>query len=176
LQQEIKQAITHSAVGFYWLRIVTIFLHRPLRHLGGHNPRLFRKDRGRWTNDAVHEQVETVAGQRLRLGDTSSRVLPTPLLHHSHETIVSYRARMHEYTSSDADAMSRIHRHRSGRPVKPSWFLPWYLSSRQFIKLYGYRRGFLDGYAGLLWCFYSSYYEWEMAQKYKEKVKSNVKK
>lgn len=165
LQKSVLQAID-SPVDFYWLRIVTVFLGKPLKHLYGHNPRLFRKAAGHWTNDKVHEQVATRSGQRLRLGETSSKIIPEPLIHHSHATVASYIKKMHRYTTLDAQQMKATGQHRSGRSVKKSWLLPWQLASRQFVKLYLYRQGFLDGYAGFMWSLLSAWYEYEMGRKF----------
>lgn len=155
-----------SRKDFYWLRIVTIFLGKPLTHLFGHNLRLFKKSAGRWTDQAVHEQIKTAAGQPITLGDSAAGLLIQPLLHYSHPTVASYRKRMNRYTTLDADEMLKHDRHRSGRSVKPAWWLPAYLAARQFLKMYFYKRGFLDGYAGLIWCALSSQYEYGMAKKY----------
>lgn len=166
LAKEIIAVINQPTRDFYWLRITTIFLGKPLRHLSGHNLRLFKKDCGQWTDEAVHEQVENKHGQIIKLGDQRSSILTAPLLHHSHSTISSYLAKMRHYTTLDARQMRRASRHRSGRSVKPSFFLPYHLALKQFVKLYFYRRGCLDGYAGFTWCLLSSYYEFEMAKKY----------
>lgn len=173
LAAEVKAATDNSTVDFYWLKIVTVFLGRPLSHLFGHNPRLFRKSAGQWTGGLVHEQVERYANHRedndyrlIRLDDRFSKVLTAPLLHHSHSSIKSYIKKMHRYTTLDAEQMKRGGRHRSGRPVKASSLLPYQLAARQLIKLLFYRRGILDGYAGIIWCLLSSYYEYEMATKF----------
>ena len=166
LKKEIINTINNPAKDFYWLRIVTVFLKRPLTHLYGHNPRLLKKDAGVWTNARVHEQVELNNKQILKLGDEHSEVIKTPLLHHSHSTIKSYLNKMHTYTTLDAKQMNKTGRHRSGQQVKPSFILPYYLSFKQFIKLYFYRQGFLDGHKGFVWCILSAYYEFEMAKKY----------
>lgn len=173
LGREIQHTIAQPRVDFYWLRIVTIFLGHPLHHLYGHNPRLFKKASGQWTASPVHEQVERYADrnetadfQLIKLDDRFSRVLNAPLLHYSHQTIGSYLKKMYHYTALDATHMAQTGRHRSGRPVKLSVFLPWQLAARQFLKLAVYRRGLLDGWAGFMWCTLSSYYEYEMAKKY----------
>lgn len=166
LAQEILELIQNPSKDFYWLKIVTVFLHRPLRHLFGHNPRLFRKAQGSWTGYKVHEQVQTNDGQKITLEDNLSAVLHAPLLHHSHQTIAAYLKRMAEYTALDAQQMAVYNRHRSGRPVRPVWWLPHYLATRQFAKMYLYKKGLLDGYAGLMWSLLSAYYEWTMAKKY----------
>lgn len=167
LQRAIQNALTAPVTDFYWLRIVTIFLGKPLQHLYGHNPRLFKKSAGQWSAAPVHEQVVRNDGSLLTLGDVFSQVITEPLLHHSHTTLASYFSSMHRYTSLDAEYLKRTGKHRSGMPVRPSWWLPWYLSMRQFLKLVLYRRGWQDGISGWLWCIVSAYYEWEMAQKFR---------
>ena len=178
LAAEIRTTINNPTVDFYWLRIVTVFLQRPLHHLFGHNPRLFRKSAGQWTGDAVHEQVERPAEgidsanyTLVHLDDRFSKILVTPLLHHSHQTVASYLKKMHRYTTLDAERMIKTGRHRSGRPVRASLWLPWYLAFRQGLKLAFYRRGILDGWAGIMWCVLSGYYEYEMARKFNAKAK-----
>lgn len=166
LAQEIAKTLASPNVDFYWLCIVTVFLGKPLYHLYGHNARLFKKSAGHWSNETVHEQVETRDGSQIKLGDNQSQILSQPLLHHSHSTVSSYLERMHQYTTLDAQQMSLTGQHRSGRPIQPSWFLPWRLAIRQFIKLVFYRGGWHDGWVGLTWCYLSAYYEYEMAKKY----------
>lgn len=179
LAQEIKSTINQwndntKEPKYFWFKIVTIFLGKPLNHLYGHNLRLFKKGTAKWTDAKVHEQVVRVNNETMEqfnnstinLNDTDTTILSNPLLHHSHVTISSYLKKMHHYTSLDAEEMAQTDRHRSGRTMSASWTLPWHLSARQFIKLYLYRKGILDGYAGLMWSLLSSYYEFEMAQKY----------
>ena len=102
----------------------------------------------------------------MKLGDNKSAQLTEPLWHYSHATIRSYLDKMHRYTTLDAEQMVQTGKHRSGRPVEPEAHLPWELAARQFVKMYVYKKGFLDGSAGLIWCALSAYYEWEMGYKY----------
>ena len=166
LQQSIIKTINNPEKDFYWLRIVTTFLGRPLNHLFGHNPRLYRKSKGSWTNAKVHEQVENEDRKLISLGDNKSGIITSPLLHHSHTSIASYLKKMHHYTTLDAQQMKKTHLHRSGRSIIASPLLPIRLAARQFLKLLIYRKGILDGYPGLIWCILSAYYEFEMANKY----------
>ncbi len=166
LARTIEQTITNPSFDFYWLRIVTYFLNHPLNHLYGHNPRLFRKSAGHWTDDNVHEQVADLTGHRLFLGDNRSGLIVEPLLHYSHPTIKSYLNKMQHYTTLDAKQMFTTNQHRSGKPVSPSFILPYRLGLKQLIKLLFYRRGILDGYSGIVWSILSAYYEYTMAKKY----------
>ena len=176
LAAAIERTIKNPQRDFYWLRLITVFLGRPLLHLYGHNPRFFRKSAGRWTDAKVHEQVERLsapsredpAGRRgiLSLGDKHSEILTEPLWHYSHTTVKSYLDKMHQYTTLDAEQMVRTGKHRSGTSMEPAVLLPWYLAVKQFVKMYFYKQGFLDGSAGLIWCALSAYYEWEMGYKF----------
>lgn len=166
LRAAIMAAMHTDRYPVYWLRIVTWFLRRPLRHLYGHNPRLFRKSAARWTAASVHEQVVLNDGTPVKLGDTASGLIAEPLQHHSHATVRAYLNRMHRYTTLDAKEMQRTGRHRGGQAVRPSPLLPWRLAAKQLFKLLIYRRGLLDGWPGIVWSFLSAYYEWEMARKY----------
>ncbi len=170
LRELIIQAMAKPDKDFYWLRIVTVFLGRPLWHLYGHNPRLMRRASGQWNDGKVHEQVETNMGERIALGDEHSAVLKAPLMHYSHPTVQSYLAKMHGYTTLDAQEIARTGHHRSGRHIRPSYLMPPWLAARQFLKLFLYRRGVLDGPAGWLWCVLSGYYEFEMGRKYLAKI------
>lgn len=173
LWEEIKKATSKPEAGFYWLKIVTVFLGRPLAHLYGHNLRLFKKTAGRWTDAKVHEQVSDNDGEIIKLGGKKSRVLKNPLWHHSHPTIASYLQTMREYTRLDAQNMVKNHRHRSGRPARPVFWLPWWLAGRQFLKLLFYRQGWRDGKAGFIWCLLSGYYEYEMGRIYLDLSRHN---
>ena len=166
LAKEISKTVAHPEQDVYWMRIVTTFLHRPLRHLYGHNPRLFRKAAASWTTSAVHEQVILTSGQQVTLGDNASGLITEPLLHHSHPTVQSYLQKMHRYTTLDAQQIKKTGKHRSGKPITANWALPYRLAARQLVKLLFYRRGILDGLPGILWCTLSAYYEYEMAKKF----------
>lgn len=167
LAQAIKQGIEDPAYDFYWLRIITVFLGKPLQHVYGHNPRLFKKSKGQWSDQHVHEQVWHVDEEvTISLGDEHSSVIPEPLLHYSHPSITSYLKKMHRYTDLDAQEMAKTGKHRSGRTVTRTFLLPGYLAIRQCLKLLLYRRGILDGIPGIIWSLLSGYYEWEMARKY----------
>lgn len=166
LAQQISLTLESPKKDFYWVKILTTFLGRPLNHLSAYNMRLFRKSAGHWADIKVHEQVQTTTGQKLKFRDSISEKLENPILHHSHRTIASYLERMHRYTTLDAEQMAKDNHHRSGRAIQPVWWLPYYLSKRQFIKLYFYKKGFLDGYTGFMWSLLSGYYEYVMAKKY----------
>src|SRR5207247_1272985 len=49
LAREIQAVLAQPAADVCWLRIVTYFPGRPLSHLTGHNPRLFRRTAAEWS-------------------------------------------------------------------------------------------------------------------------------
>ena len=152
---------------FYWIRIVTTFLGKPLHHIYGHNPRLFKKDSGRWNSAHVHEQVEHIDEQiNIKLGDQHSEVIKEPILHYSHDSIKSYLEKMHKYTTLDAKEMKNTGAHRNGKKIKSPFLLPTRLAVKQILKLLFYRGGVLDGIPGIIWSLLSGYYEYEMGKKY----------
>lgn len=162
LQAAIVSALKAPTTDFYWLRIVTVFLGKPLLHMFGHNPRLFKKSAGQWTNSQVHEQVVTNSGQSIKLHDELSQVIAEPLWHHSHPTVASYLQTMRQYVQLDAAQMQATHKHRHGFAVQLIWWLAPYLAARQFVKLYFLKSGWRDGGAGFMWATLSAYYEWAM--------------
>lgn len=173
LAQEIRRVIVKPRHNVYWLKIIDIFAGYRLSHLHGHNPRLLRKGQAAWNNAPVHEEVVLRSGQHVKLGDAASAVLEQVILHHSYNSVAAYLKKMHKYTTLDAERTAASGLHRSGRPVKPWFGLPFILSTRQFIKLLLYRRGVLDGVGGILWSLLSAYYEWELAWKYMAIIRSN---
>lgn len=168
LKQEIitiNQSPTHPV---YWVTVEDIFLGRRLRHLVGHNPRLLQKNAATWNANPVHEQlVYADTKEIVKYKDGRSSEITAPIIHHSHETVVSYLTKMHRYTSLDAQKMQSTGTHRSGRKITNSWLLPYMLGLRQFAKLLIYRKGILDGWQGVAWCVLSAYYEFEMGKKYR---------
>lgn len=113
------------------------FLGRYLKHGEGYpdwSLRLFDRRQARWSNDAVHEKVETTSAIGELRGD---------LLHDSAESIASYLTKQNRYTSLAAEVALKAGK-RSGftRLV----FSPLL----RFIKFYIIRQGFRDGLPGLI--------------------------
>ncbi|RMF19735.1 MAG: glycosyltransferase family 2 protein, partial [Gammaproteobacteria bacterium] len=113
------------------------FMGRWLRHGEGYpdlSLRLFRKSRGRWSTDPVHEKV-MLEGQAGRLtGD---------LMHESEETLGQYLAKQNRYTDLQAEQLrARGKRYSTAKLLLSPLF--------RFIKFYVFRLGFLDGVPGLV--------------------------
>ena len=113
------------------------FLGRYLKHGEGYpdwSLRLFDRRQARWSDDAVHEKVET----QCRVGD-----LPGDLLHESAESLAAYLTKQNRYTTLAADmAFAAGKRAGFARIV----FSPLV----RFIKFYFVRQGFRDGLPGLI--------------------------
>jgi glycosyltransferase involved in cell wall biosynthesis len=137
LAASIRETLAAPAHDGYELCRCNRFLGRWLRHGEGYPDwtlRLFRRSRGRWTDDAVHERVAcTGAVGRLR-GD---------LLHDSAESLERYLDKQNLYSTLQAQAMAQ-------RGEIASW---WKLAASplaRFLKFYFFRLGLLDGVPGLV--------------------------
>lgn len=179
LAEEIKKMTQNPASNFYWLKIVTSFLGRPLNHSAGNNLRLFKRGHAEWDKKEIHEQVVRAHDKSvIKFGDSDSGILSATLTHHGHyATLKDYLERQEKYSSKDADEILKNGTDRQGRTVKFNRSNPIsvlnFLYSRAvktFIKKYFLRRGFLDGWEGFLWSFFSAQYEYKMCRKYLRKL------
>ncbi len=104
--------------------------------------RLFRREKGRFEERAVHEKV-VVQG--------SAGYLKHPLEHFTYVSVSDYLRRMERYSGLAAHEMAR-----QGR--QPRWH---HLALRPlftFIKMYGLKLGFMDGRAGFFLAISYAYY------------------
>ncbi|HEC26118.1 MAG TPA: glycosyltransferase family 2 protein [Gammaproteobacteria bacterium] len=113
------------------------FMGRWLRHGEGYpdiSLRLFNRQHARWSNDAVHEFVQT---------DVSTGTLKGDLLHDSAASLASYLEKQNQYTSLQAEKM-----YQAGKTAGVGKMLlnPLF----RFFKFYLFRLGFLDGVPGLV--------------------------
>lgn len=109
---------------------------RWIKHLGwypDYTLRLFRRGQGRFRERQVHEEVE-VAGP---VG-----FLHTPLEHFSYNNLEEYAARQDRYARLAAQEMRQ-----AGRRPRPGELL--WRPALTFLKLFVWKRGFLEGALGL---------------------------
>ncbi len=148
LKQEIKQTINNpQAKNGYYLPRKNWFLTRFLTK-GGQYPdyviRLFKKDKGHFPCESVHEQI-TIKG--------SIGHLKNDLLHYSDPNFARYMTRFNRYTDLDA----KLLHHQSQKPhllmainyliIKPTiWFISTYFR----------HKGFVDGLPGFIFSLMSS--------------------
>ncbi len=113
------------------------FMGRWLRHGEGYpdlSARLFNRKFARWSNDKVHETVQTEVPVARLKGD---------LLHDSAASLSSYLEKQNLYTSLQAEKMYQAGKQAGAGKLL---FNPLF----RFFKFYFFRLGFLDGVPGLV--------------------------
>jgi (heptosyl)LPS beta-1,4-glucosyltransferase len=153
LARRIKELVTDpGAADGYRVPRKNMFWGAWVRHGGlypDHQLRLFRRGAGRFAENAVHESVQ-VAGR--------VETLTEPLLHQSYRDLEDFVQRSNRYSTLAArDWLAR------GRPVSLGDLVAKPLG--RFLAMYVARRGFLDGWRGLvLAILYSEYVFLRMAK------------
>ena len=137
LQASINNALKIPLTATFRFPRCNRFLGRYLKHGEGYpdwSLRLFDRRQARWSDDAVHEKVETQSATGELKGD---------LLHDSAESLASYLTKQNRYTSLAADmALAAGKRATFGRLALSPII--------RFIKFYFIRQGFRDGLPGLI--------------------------
>ena len=137
LRAEIERAIVADGADAYDMPRLSTFCGRPMRHSGwypDHVLRLFRRGRGRFSDDIVHEHV---------VCDGRVGRLKEPLLHDPVGRLEDALSRMDRYSTAGAAMLVA-----SGRRVSFMTGIAHGLYA--FLKTYVLRRGFLDGREGFL--------------------------
>lgn len=104
--------------------------------------RLFDKRRGNWGNKAIHERVEL---------NGPMGTLKNDLLHYPYRSLAEHLSTMDRYTSIMAESMHSRGKKASLRHIVIN---PWV----RFIKYYFIKRGFLDGWRGLVIAYLAAQY------------------
>lgn len=142
LRQSIQRTLQNapSEMAGYRMPRCNYFLGRYLRHGEGYpdlSLRLFHRHRANWNTEPVHEGVEGLTpGAQFGLLDGD-------LLHHSAESLNQYLNKQNRYTEIQASM-------QAARGKWPSTGKLVLSPLVRFIKFYVLRRGFLDGWAGLV--------------------------
>jgi glycosyltransferase involved in cell wall biosynthesis len=137
LQASIENALQAPSTGAYRFARCNRFLGRYLRHGEGYpdwSLRLFDRRQARWSDDLVHEKVETTAPVGQLAGD---------LVHDSAESLAAYLDKQNRYTTLAAGMALAAGKRAS---VARLAFSPLV----RFIKFYVVRQGFRDGLPGLI--------------------------
>lgn len=137
LRAEIVAALDDPQAEGYSVPRLSSFCGRYIRHSGwqpDHVLRLFRRDRGRFTDDLVHERL-LVDGRVLRMRHW--------LLHESFRDLEQVLAKMNHYSSASAEMMRQ-----KGRDASLTQAVLHGLWA--FIRAYFLRAGFLDGREGFM--------------------------
>ena len=145
LAEEIQLVLKNAAYDGYQIPRKANFLGHWIRHSGwypGYVLRLIKKDLAQFVDTRVHEGLEEPA----RVGK-----LKNPLLHFTDPTLEHYFTKFNRYTTLAAldlkDRGRRFH-------LYDLLFRPAFL----FIKMYIFKAGFLDGFAGFLLATLSGFY------------------
>ena len=167
LREEILKELESPKFDAYYIGRKNHFLGFPLNH-GGWSPkedkniRLFRKDLSRYEDKEVHADV-IVKGS---VGE-----LKNPLIHYSYKSLSQYFRKMERYTDWAAKDIVK-------KGKKVNFFNLVVRPIGDFLKFYFLKRGFLDGFPGLVIALLSSYYvmvkyvkAWEL---YLNKERQNV--
>jgi len=140
LRIEIENAINNSACSAFAIPRQAYFLGQAMKH-GGWWPdyvvRLFRRDRGVFSEDIVHERI---------LVNEPVRKLATPLLHYSYTDLDQLMTKMNQYSS--AGAYKAYQQGKNGSLLKAIAKAKW-----TFFRAYFLRLGILDGQAGFIAAF-----------------------
>lgn len=149
LQEEIEKILKKcdgKTMGYYLPR--KNFLLGCLMRKGGLYPdcviRLFKKGKGRFPCESVHEQIKI---------DGEVRCLKNELIHNAYPTFSEYLRKANAYTSLTADRFAEeklkinLYTMLACLIIKPL---------RTFLNLYIRHLGFLDGFPGFVWAFFSA--------------------
>jgi len=129
----------------YLINRLTYFLGKPVRHSGWYPdylPRLFRKGRGRYSSNLVHEIMEI---------DGMIDMVDGLLMHYSYKNLDQYLDKLNEYSSLSAREM--LERGRKFNLLDLIFRPPLV-----FLKMYIFKAGFLDGFNGFILAVLSSYH------------------
>lgn len=132
-------------VGGYYIPRHTYYLGRWINH-GGWYPncqlRLFRKDKGKWAGEQLHEKVRVVG---------KTKTLRSDLLHFAYRSLSDQLKTIDHFSRASAEIMRR----------KGIRVTPFHLLVRppiKFLETYIYKQGFLDGIPGLINAIAYSFY------------------
>jgi len=113
------------------------YLGRWIRHSGWYPDlklRLFRKDRARWEGEYVHEGLVV---------DGKIGKLKGSIHHFTYRNIAEHLARINKFSDLGAQKLY-------AEKKKCRWYHLLFLPFFRFLRAYIWKRGFLDGFAGLV--------------------------
>lgn len=127
----------------YHIRRVNHFMGQPVRHVWKNDKclRLFLRDKGRYQDRQVHADIDLKG---------PAGWLKHPLLHHTCRSFEKYLLKHDRYTTWAA-------RDRAKRTPQVRWHHLTVRPAFRFFKQYVFKRGFLDGRAGLIICGLSAF-------------------
>lgn len=138
LRAEVKALLNvePECDGFSIPRLV-FYMGRWVRHSGWYpdrRVRLFRKDKAAWEGEYVHEKLAF---------EGRLKKLQGPVHHFTYRNLAEHVTRLN--TFSGLAAKKLYARRKKGR-----WYHLLFMPPGRFVRTYFLKRGFLDGYAGLV--------------------------
>jgi glycosyltransferase involved in cell wall biosynthesis len=138
LQEEIVKVLGNPVYAAFEVPRLSSFCGRFIRHSGWYPDyivRLFRKDSARFSDHLVHERVLVHAG--------TAGKLKHPLIHYSYDNDSTFLRKLDQYSTLGAQqAFARGKRSSLGKALMHGF--------AAFMRSYVFKRGFLDGQAGIM--------------------------
>lgn len=138
LRDEILSVLQSPSHAAYALPRLSSFCGHFIRHAGWYPDyivRLFRRGAGRFSDDLVHESIV--------LKDGGAGRLKTPIIHYSYADDDAYLRKLGQYSSLGAQqAFAAGKRSTLGKAILHAF--------SAFLRSYVFKRGMLDGRAGLM--------------------------
>jgi glycosyltransferase involved in cell wall biosynthesis len=144
LRDSILNVKNNLSADGYFVNRLTNYCGQWIHHCGWHpdwKMRLFDRRKGQWAGQNPHDRYD------LQRGSKSER-LPGKLLHYSYYTVQEHVLQIDKFSTIAAQAAFEHGERANGLQLL-------YKPLAKFIKGYFLRLGFLDGYKGLLVCWYS---------------------
>lgn len=183
---EITSAISDGSADGYYIDREFVFMGRSLRCFRPNwNLRLFRRDLGRFEDLGLFDLPSTGDNEIHEHVVVQGRVgyLRSTLLHDDYRGLTEWLDRHNVYATWEAHLYRRFREERIG--VGPIGFVRLRAAARKrvlrrvwtrlpgrpllrFVVWYVFRRGFLDGRAGFVFCVLMSYYEFITGAKLRE--------
>ncbi|MEY2430157.1 MAG: hypothetical protein QOJ40_3042 [Verrucomicrobiota bacterium] len=163
LAAEIAEILKQPGHDGYWIRRRNFFWGKEIRHGAWRSDkvlRLFRRDRGRYQDKQVHEEIELASPA----GWCRER-----LLHFSYRSLDDYLRKVSRYSAWGADDARR-------RGVRGSAGKILIHSLAHFFKSYVIKQGFRDGPEGLIIAFmegYSGFFKYAKLYEMERKARRN---
>lgn len=142
LVDEIRQAISCNEYVGYTIPRVKAFLGKNMKHGGTRTEyilRLFKSESGSFFEGQFNEKVQVVG----KVG-----ALKNYFVQHPYTTLDNYLEKFNKYSSISAKALYK-------KGIKFSMLRTMFSVPYEFIKRYFIQLGFLDGFRGLIWAFFS---------------------
>jgi len=159
LQEEIERTLDNPEVCGYYIPRKSYFANKWIKHCcwwPDYVLRLFRSDRGRFSNRLVHEAVEV---------DEPTRKLDNPLEHHPFSSVNEFIKKANEYSTLGAQVIKAEGKNYSCWNALSHSILA-------FVKTYFLKMGILDGWMGLVIAYSNAagfFYRYMMCTEIKER-------